>query len=62
MVKNSNRMMLVFAADENINILRTSAEMLFLAGNEVAVAICAEVMHMLHVSSPKYRAESQKNM
>jgi hypothetical protein len=36
--------------------------MLFLAGNEVAVAISAEVMHMLHVSSPEYRAELQKNL
>lgn len=36
--------------------------MLFLAGNEVTVAISAEVMHMLHVSSPEYKTESQKNV
>jgi hypothetical protein len=36
--------------------------MLFLARNEVAVAISAEVMHMLQVSSPEYETESQKNM
>jgi len=36
--------------------------MLFLAGNEVAVAVSAEVMHMLHVLSPEYRTELQKNV
>jgi len=36
--------------------------MLFLAGNEVAVAISAELMHMSHVSSPEYETESQKNV
>jgi len=44
------------------NIVSTSAEILFLAGNEVAVAISAEVMHMLHVSSPEYRTQLQKTL
>ena len=36
--------------------------MLFLACNEVAVATSAEVMHMLHASSPEYEIESKKNV
>jgi len=35
---------------------------MFLAGNEVAVALSAEIMHMLNVSSPEYETESQKNV
>jgi len=35
---------------------------MLLSVNEVTVAITAEVMHMLRVSSPEYRTESEKNV